>query len=99
MPSKKRSKRAASVGIQDDPFAHFTKPPPDETPDERARRLSEEQDAAKRSKDIDDALAAEKRELERKSKMIKVLLLGQAESGKSTTLRSMCPVFIVCCNQ
>ena len=99
MPSKKRSKRTASVGLQDDPFAHFTKPPPDETPDERARRLSEEQDAAKRSKDIDDALAAEKRELERKSKMIKVLLLGQAESGKSTTLRSTCPVLIVYCDQ
>ena len=44
--------------------------------------------AAKRSKDIDDALAVERRELEKRDKMIKVLLLGQSESGKSTTLKS-----------
>lgn len=64
------------------------KPPANETPDERLERLSKEQDAAKRSKDIDDALAAERRELEKRDKMIKVLLLGQSESGKSTTLKS-----------
>ena len=88
MPSKRRDKRAASVGLQDDPFAHIKKPPADETPDERAKRLSEEHDAAKRSQDIDEALAVEKREMEKRNKMIKVLLLGQAESGKSTTLKS-----------
>ena len=86
-------KRNAQMSGDEDPFAAILKPPSDETPDQRAKRISEEQDAAKRSRDIDETLAAERREMDRKSRMVKVLLLGQAESGKSTTLKS---VYLFC---
>ena len=50
----------------------------------------EEEEALKRSKEIDELLVADGREKHQiDSKTVKVLLLGQAESGKSTTLKSM----------
>ncbi|KAI0026610.1 guanine nucleotide binding protein, alpha subunit [Vararia minispora EC-137] len=70
----------------DDPLALALRPPPDEAPDARARRLEREADARRVSQAIDDAIRAE-RAANKKKKIVRVLLLGQSESGKSTTLR------------
>jgi len=69
-----------------DPFAAALLPPPNETPTERENRLKAEQDARKVSEHIDELLRAEKKQ----RPQVKVLLLGQSESGKSTTLKREC---------
>ncbi|KAF8496980.1 guanine nucleotide binding protein, alpha subunit [Gautieria morchelliformis] len=70
----------------DDPLTRALAPPPDESPHARAAREAMEQEALRVSNAIDDALKAE-RLAEKKKRMVKLLLLGQSESGKSTTLR------------
>ncbi|KAI0693144.1 G-protein alpha subunit-domain-containing protein [Cerioporus squamosus] len=72
----------------DDPLSKALQPPIDETPEERAARLRELEDAARVSREIDDEIAVSRRAYERRKKAIKILLLGQAESGKSTTLKN-----------
>ncbi|KAF6753959.1 guanine nucleotide binding protein, alpha subunit [Ephemerocybe angulata] len=72
-----------------DPFAVFTRAPANETPGERAARESAEAEAKKRSDAIDEELRKEKSRLKKEEKgVVKVLLLGQSESGKSTTLKN-----------
>ncbi|VDC03814.1 unnamed protein product [Peniophora sp. CBMAI 1063] len=70
----------------DDPFTLALKPPPDETDEARSLRLAREAEARKVSQRIDDAIRAE-RLANKKKKIVRVLLVGQSESGKSTTLR------------
>ncbi|KAI0693142.1 G-protein alpha subunit-domain-containing protein [Cerioporus squamosus] len=72
----------------DDPLSKALQPPIDETPEERAARLRELEDAARVSREIDDEIAVSRRAYDRRKKAIKILLLGQAESGKSTTLKN-----------
>jgi hypothetical protein len=55
-------------------------PPPDETPEQRARRLADEEEARRVSYEIDESLKRE-RSVQRKKKVVKLLLLGQSESG------------------
>ncbi|KAI0673991.1 G-alpha-domain-containing protein [Trametes maxima] len=69
-----------------DPLAAALLPPADETPDQRDARLQREDDAKKRSENIDRMLRHDEKRSRRK-KTVKVLLLGQSESGKSTTLK------------
>lgn len=78
------------MGVErDDPFAIFHMPPPDETPEERMQREKREMEAQLVSDQIDDTIKAEKAALKKRQKgLVKVLLLGQSESGKSTTLKS-----------
>lgn len=72
-----------------DPFALVLAPPEGETPPERQKRLLSEQEEKRVSDQIDEDLRKERSELKRKSKReVKVLLLGQSESGKSTVLKS-----------
>ncbi|CAA7268550.1 unnamed protein product [Cyclocybe aegerita] len=71
-----------------DPFAIFHTPPPDETPGERAVREAKEAEAKRVSDMIDDQLKAEKLALKKDKYVVRVLLLGQSESGKSTTLKN-----------
>ncbi|KAI0347879.1 G-alpha-domain-containing protein [Trametopsis cervina] len=71
---------------ESDPLSVFLQPPPDETQPEREARLRAEQEAKKRSDSIDKMLRDTERR-NRRRKTIKVLLLGQSESGKSTTLK------------
>lgn len=63
-------------------------PPPDESDDARVARLAQELEAKRVSDAIDVALEAEKQEKRSRRKGIKILLLGQSESGKSTTLKN-----------
>lgn len=69
-----------------DPFNLALQPPLDETPEEKAIREAREQEALRISNAIDESLKAE-RAAEKRKKVTRLLLLGQSESGKSTTLR------------
>lgn len=72
----------------DDPLTRALAPPPGETPEQRELRLSAEAEARRVSDQIDEALTRERAALKKK-KVMKMLLLGQSESGKSTTLKNM----------
>ncbi|KZV92997.1 G-alpha-domain-containing protein [Exidia glandulosa HHB12029] len=69
-----------------DPFARLLAPPANETPAERQMREEMERAAKLRSDAIDEELKKERNALKSK-RVMKLLLLGQSESGKSTTLQ------------
>lgn len=70
-----------------DPLAVALLPPPNETTAQRERRLHAEHEAKKISDGIDEMIRQEKYDKKRAKGQVKVLLLGQSESGKSTTLK------------
>ncbi|KAF8963893.1 guanine nucleotide binding protein, alpha subunit [Flammula alnicola] len=70
-----------------DPLAAALLPPPDESPTDRDIRLKAEIDAKKVSDSIDDMIRQERNERKKSKAEVSVLLLGQSESGKSTTLK------------
>ncbi|KAM6492613.1 guanine nucleotide-binding protein alpha-4 subunit [Amanita muscaria] len=70
----------------DDPLDAILRPPPDESPQARQLRLAQEEEARRVSLAIDATLKTE-RLASRKKRIVRLLLLGQSESGKSTTLR------------
>ncbi|KAJ8087641.1 hypothetical protein PM082_006475 [Marasmius tenuissimus] len=70
----------------DDPLDEFLRPPSDETPEQAAIRLQREEQARQISLSIDASIKAE-RQARKKRRIVRLLLLGQSESGKSTTLR------------
>ena len=74
--------------MEEDPLARATAPPANESAEARAERQRMEAMAKKRSDEIDARIAAENSARRKKGKPIKILLLGQSESGKSTTLKS-----------
>ncbi|KAF6754577.1 guanine nucleotide-binding protein [Ephemerocybe angulata] len=76
--------RTPSLYSQDDPITAALKPSPSETEHERAVRLASEAEAKRISEQIDDDLREERERLKRRKGDVKLLLLGQAESGKST---------------
>ncbi|GJE88993.1 guanine nucleotide-binding protein subunit alpha [Phanerochaete sordida] len=71
-----------------DPLALALAPPADESDQQRVQRLQEEERARRVSEEIDEQLRKEGAALKKQKKPIKVLLLGQSESGKSTTLKN-----------
>ncbi len=71
-----------------DPLSAALEPPPNETPAERWAREQAEAHARRISEQIDDQIKAERLALKKRKPPIKVLLLGQSESGKSTTVKS-----------
>jgi hypothetical protein len=73
-----------------DPFEAVLRPPSDETPAQREMRTLAEQQAKQISDAIDEQLRVERAELKRNKPDVKILLLGQSESGKSTTLKRRC---------
>lgn len=64
----------------DDPLTRALAPPPGETPEEREVRLNAEAEAQRVSDQIDEALSKERAAMKKK-KVMKMLLLGQSESG------------------
>lgn len=66
----------------DDPLDEALRPPPDETPEDRAVRLAREEQAMQVSMAIDLSIKAEKQARKRK-RIVRLLLLGQSESGTS----------------
>ncbi|KAL6302560.1 G-protein alpha subunit [Sparassis latifolia] len=63
----------------EDPLTLAIAPPPNETVEERERRLRDEEEARKVSDRIDEQIKAERAALKKK-RPVKVLLLGQSES-------------------
>lgn len=72
--------RGLNASDADDPFTLALRPPPDETDEARSLRLARESEARRISQRIDDAIRAE-RLSNKKKKIVRVLLLGQSESG------------------
>lgn len=70
-----------------DPLAAAIAPPPNESEEERTRRVQAEVDAKRNSERIDELLRQERTEKKKARPEVNVLLLGQSESGKSTTLK------------
>ena len=68
-----------------DPLARAMAPPKDETPEQRAVREQQEAEARRVSDMIDEQIKAEASAMRKRHKKppIKVLLLGQSESGAS----------------
>lgn len=66
-----------------DPLDAALRPPLDETEEEKAQRLAEEAEAKRISHEIDESIRQE-RQLKKKSKVVRLLLLGQSESGMSS---------------
>ncbi|KAG8216486.1 guanine nucleotide binding protein, alpha subunit [Butyriboletus roseoflavus] len=72
----------------DDPLTRAIAPPPNETSAEREQRIAAEQEAKRVSDAIDEELNRQRIADKRNPKPVKILLLGQSESGKSTTLKN-----------
>jgi len=70
-----------------DPLDELLRPPTDETSEQRAVRLAREEQARNVSAAIDASIKAE-RIARRKKRIVRLLLLGQSESGGSTYLIS-----------
>jgi hypothetical protein len=64
----------------DDPLAAVLTPPHDESPEARAIRVSREEEALRVSQAIDESIRIE-RQMNKKNKIVRILLLGQSESG------------------
>lgn len=79
--------RSSRRSFLDDPLTLAIAPPIDETPDQRLARELAEAEAKRRNDEIDEQLRRE-RESGKKKKPVKLLLLGQSESGKTATLKS-----------
>ena len=75
MPSKTK------IDTTGDPLAYMMLPPPNETEEQRQTRLAAEAEAKRISDAIDDELQRQAKAEKRGPKPVKILLLGQSESG------------------
>jgi len=87
MPKQKLEYPHARRRTLSDPLSAALLPPPDESPFERETRLKAERDAKTVSDSIDELIRIERNEKKKNKAEVNVLLLGQSESGKSTTLK------------
>lgn len=79
--------------VPTDPFYEFMRPPLDETPAQKTARQKREIDAQRVNDAIEEDIQRERVVAARKDKkVIKVLLLGQAESGEWPPLSPVCPL-------
>jgi hypothetical protein len=72
----------------DDPLDQVLRPPPDETTEQRSIRLAREEEAKRISLAIDASIKAE-RQARKKKRIVRLLLLGQSESGKPRQLHNI----------
>ncbi|KAH8827961.1 G-alpha-domain-containing protein [Flagelloscypha sp. PMI_526] len=92
MSLRSRSKsreRTRSRAPSPDPFDMALLPPKNETKEDKAAREAQEERARQISRAIDNELKAEKAALKKEGTPIKILILGQSYSGKSTTLKNI----------
>jgi guanine nucleotide-binding protein subunit alpha len=68
---------------EQDPLTLATAPPKDETPAQRIVREKAESEARRVSDEIDEQIKRERQATKRRKRPVKVLLLGQSESGTS----------------
>ncbi|GLB44538.1 putative G protein alpha subunit [Lyophyllum shimeji] len=74
--------------FDEDPLTLAMAPPRDETPEQRQLREQAEAEAKKISDEIDEQIRRERDVDRRRKKPVKLLLLGQSESGKTATLKN-----------
>ncbi|KAF9529163.1 guanine nucleotide binding protein, alpha subunit [Crepidotus variabilis] len=74
--------------LDEDPLTLAIAPPSDETPEQRAAREVAEAEAKRISDEIDELIRKEREQIRRTKKPVKLLLLGQSESGKTATLKN-----------
>jgi guanine nucleotide-binding protein alpha-1 subunit len=75
--------------FDEDPLTVALTPPRDESPAQREARERAELQARKVNDEIEEQIRLERTALKKKKRPVKVLLLGQSESGKSVVhLRS-----------
>ncbi|KIY52683.1 G-alpha-domain-containing protein [Fistulina hepatica ATCC 64428] len=86
MPKAKQD-HASRRRSMSDPLSAALRPPPNETPEQRTARQTAEAEAKKRSDSIDEMIRQERIDRKKNKADVHVLLLGQSESGKSTTLK------------
>ncbi|KAH9941235.1 G-alpha-domain-containing protein [Epithele typhae] len=80
--------KAKGIVTDGDPLAYVMAPPPNESEEERQARLAAEAEAKRISDAIDEELQRQAKSERRGPRPVKILLLGQSESGKSTTLKN-----------
>ncbi|KAJ7599276.1 guanine nucleotide binding protein, alpha subunit [Mycena floridula] len=80
--------RISRRSVDEDPLAQVTAPPLDESLSEKEARISLEREAKRVSDAIDDDIDRQRVAEKRSPRAMKLLLLGQSESGKSTTLKN-----------
>lgn len=73
-----------------DPLDEVLRPPPGETEEDRLIRLAQEAEACRISLQIDESLKAERQQQKKKS-IVRLLLLGQSESGMSPHIPPLPP--------
>lgn len=74
---------AVTKSVHDfDPLDEVLRPPIDETEQDRVIRQAQEAEARRVSQAIDDSIRAEK-QAQKKKGIVRLLLLGQSESGMS----------------
>ncbi|KAJ7753595.1 G-protein alpha subunit [Mycena maculata] len=86
MPDRFKASRSSESSF--DPLSVGLQPPPNETEEEKEVRLAAAREAVRVSRTIDVGLVESKKAMERKKRAVKILLLGQSESGKSSVLRN-----------
>ncbi|KAF9481633.1 G-alpha-domain-containing protein [Pholiota conissans] len=74
--------------FDEDPLTLAIAPPPDETYEQRLIREAAEAEAKRISDEIDEQIRKEREAEKKKKKPVKLLLLGQSESGKTATLKN-----------
>ncbi|KAL0064896.1 hypothetical protein AAF712_008149 [Marasmius tenuissimus] len=74
--------------FEEDPLTLAILPPPNESLEARQAREEAEADAKRVSDEIDDQIRKERDAEKKKKKPVKLLLLGQSESGKTATLKN-----------
>ncbi|KAF8628588.1 hypothetical protein AX17_005983 [Amanita inopinata Kibby_2008] len=74
--------------VEEDPLTLAIAPPANETHEERVAREAAEAEARRVNDEIDEQLKREKEQEKKKKRPIKLLLLGQSESGKTATLKN-----------
>uniref|UniRef100_A0A8H7XMK7 Guanine nucleotide-binding protein alpha-4 subunit n=1 Tax=Psilocybe cubensis TaxID=181762 RepID=A0A8H7XMK7_PSICU len=74
--------------LDEDPLTLAIAPPPDETYEQRVIREAAEAEAKRISDEIDEQIRKEREAEKKKKKPVKLLLLGQSESGKTATLKN-----------
>lgn len=68
--------------LGDDPLTYALEPPPNETVEEKNAREAKEAEAKRVSDLIDESIKNDKAAMKKEKEVVKVLLLGQSESGK-----------------
>ncbi|KAI3604173.1 putative g-protein alpha subunit [Moniliophthora roreri] len=74
--------------FDEDPLSLAIAPPPNESPEERQAREEAEAEAQRISDEIDEQIRRERDNERKRKKPVKLLLLGQSESGKTATLKN-----------